>query len=199
MAVSHDLRGGRRSTGSTWPAPRAASGPRRSAARDRAAFAELWRRHVAEVRELLRRLLGQDVEDAVQEVALAAWRGLPAPYAAPDFAACLRDHSLAVARATKRVRRLEAAPLPGDFWRPAPRDALGEILAQVRALPGCYRRPLWLRLTRHLSGPQIAARVGMTQGSVRVNLHRGMKLLRRRLLARGEAATPPSNASRDPS
>lgn len=32
-----------------------------------------------------------------------------------------------------------------------------------------------------MTGPEIAARTGMTHGSVRVNLHRGMKLLRERL------------------
>jgi len=38
-----------------------------------------------------------------------------------------------------------------------------------------------------LTGPEIAARTGLTPGSVRVNLHRGMKLLRERLgLARNE-------------
>jgi RNA polymerase sigma-70 factor (ECF subfamily) len=32
-----------------------------------------------------------------------------------------------------------------------------------------------------LSGPEIAERTGLTPGSVRVNLHRGMKMLRDKL------------------
>ena len=41
-----------------------------------------------------------------------------------------------------------------------------------------------------LSGPEIAARTGLTPGSVRVNLHRGLRLLRQRLgLAGGEEDT----------
>jgi DNA-directed RNA polymerase specialized sigma24 family protein len=32
-----------------------------------------------------------------------------------------------------------------------------------------------------MTGPEIASRVGLTDASVRVNLHRGMKLLRERL------------------
>jgi RNA polymerase sigma-70 factor (ECF subfamily) len=32
-----------------------------------------------------------------------------------------------------------------------------------------------------MSGPEIAARTGLTPASVRVNLHRGMKLLRERM------------------
>ena len=38
-----------------------------------------------------------------------------------------------------------------------------------------------LRLVEGLSGPEIAERTGLTPGSVRVNLHRGMKLLREKL------------------
>jgi RNA polymerase sigma-70 factor (ECF subfamily) len=38
-----------------------------------------------------------------------------------------------------------------------------------------------LRLVEGMTGPEIAARTGLTGGSVRVNLHRGMKLLREKL------------------
>jgi RNA polymerase sigma-70 factor (ECF subfamily) len=38
-----------------------------------------------------------------------------------------------------------------------------------------------LRLVEGLSGPEIAQRTGLTPASVRVNLHRGMKLLREKL------------------
>jgi len=34
-----------------------------------------------------------------------------------------------------------------------------------------------------MTGPEIAARTGMTHGSVRVNLHRGMEQLRAKLIA----------------
>jgi RNA polymerase sigma-70 factor (ECF subfamily) len=40
---------------------------------------------------------------------------------------------------------------------------------------------LVLRLVEGMTGPEIALRTGMTAGSVRVNLHRGMKMLRARL------------------
>ena len=35
-----------------------------------------------------------------------------------------------------------------------------------------------LRFVEGMTGPEIAARTGLTPGSVRVNLHRGMQLLR---------------------
>jgi RNA polymerase sigma-70 factor (ECF subfamily) len=38
-----------------------------------------------------------------------------------------------------------------------------------------------LRLVEGLTGPEIAARIGLTPDSVRVNLHRGMKVLKERL------------------
>ena len=38
-----------------------------------------------------------------------------------------------------------------------------------------------LRLLEGMSGPEISARTGLTEGSVRVNLHRGMAMLREAL------------------
>ena len=55
------------------------------------------------------------------------------------------------------------------------------ILAVVRALPEAYREPLILRLVEGMTGPEIAERTGLTHGSVRVNLFRGMRLLREKL------------------
>jgi RNA polymerase sigma-70 factor (ECF subfamily) len=56
-----------------------------------------------------------------------------------------------------------------------------EILAIIRTLPDAYRETLVLRLVEGMTGPEIAARTGLTAASVRVNLHRGMKLLRTKL------------------
>jgi RNA polymerase sigma-70 factor (ECF subfamily) len=68
------------------------------------------------------------------------------------------------------------------------RNASGEaegpaaaILDVVKSLPGAYKETLILRLVEGMSGPEIAARTGMTHGSVRVNLHRGMQQLRAKL------------------
>jgi RNA polymerase sigma-70 factor (ECF subfamily) len=48
-------------------------------------------------------------------------------------------------------------------------------------LPEAYRETLTLRLIEGCSGPEIAELTGLTPDSVRVNLHRGFKLLRERL------------------
>ena len=59
--------------------------------------------------------------------------------------------------------------------------AAADALAAIRELPATYAETLMMRLVEGMTGPEIAAATGMTPGSVRVNLHRGMKLLRRRL------------------
>ncbi len=52
------------------------------------------------------------------------------------------------------------------------------MLALIRTLPNAYRETLVLRLVEGLTGPEISERTGMTPGSVRVNLSRGMAQLR---------------------
>jgi RNA polymerase sigma-70 factor, ECF subfamily len=55
------------------------------------------------------------------------------------------------------------------------------VLAAIRALPEAYQETLLMRLCEGMSGPEIAELTGLEPGSVRINLHRGMKLLRERL------------------
>jgi len=83
--------------------------------------------------------------------------------AKPD--SCLEDHVAAV----------EGRENPRS--RVAVEDGMA-LLAAVGELPEAYREPLILRFVKGMSGPEIAARTGLTHGSVRVNLHRGMQLLR---------------------
>jgi RNA polymerase sigma-70 factor (ECF subfamily) len=54
-------------------------------------------------------------------------------------------------------------------------------VSAIQDLPDAYRETLTLRLVAGLSGPEIAAVTGLTPDSVRVNLHRGFRLLRERL------------------
>ena len=56
------------------------------------------------------------------------------------------------------------------------------ILDRIRSLPAAYRETLILRLVEGLTGPEIARQTGLTPESVRVNLCRGMKMLRRLLV-----------------
>ena len=55
------------------------------------------------------------------------------------------------------------------------------VLAELQRLPKAYRETLALRLVEGMTGPEIAERTGLSPDSVRVNLCRGMKLLREAL------------------
>jgi len=165
--------------------PVRAVAPLASAARggDAGAFAELYRTHARMVHGLLvARVPRPEVDDLVQEVFLAAWRrigSLRDSAAFPGWLAAIAKH-LAIdhlrQRATDTVELPEDVPDPSGDGDPA-----RVVLDAIRALPEAYRDTLILRLVEGMTGPEIAARTGLTEGSVRVNLHRGMKLLRVRL------------------
>lgn len=98
---------------------------------------------------------------------------------------------VSIARRAALDAKRRPAPLTGLDAEPASDPAEVEdrtdaerSLRAIRALPEAYRETLVLRLVEGLTGPEIAERTGLTPGSVRVNLHRGMAQLRERL-ARG--------------
>jgi RNA polymerase sigma-70 factor (ECF subfamily) len=149
---------------------------------DAEAFAELYRMFAPMVHGIiLARVRRDEVDDIVQEVFLSAYKNLHT----------LREKS-AVGGWLAMIARNRAA----EFYRAArPTEELSEnlrekenrnaeareILTAIRALPDAYRETLVLRLVEGMTGPEIAERTGLTHESVRVNLHRGMKLLREKL------------------
>jgi len=165
---------------------------------DRAAFGRLYERYARVVHGiLLSRVPPREVDDLVQEVFLSALRQIHALRDVARFGAWLA--SITRNRANDYFRKsipddkiLE--PIAEDQFEgqlegssgSQPRDEeAAVILEMIRALPEAYREPLILRLVEGMTGPEIAARTGLTHGSVRVNLCRGMQLLRERL---GESA-----------
>ena len=149
---------------------------------DRAAFGLLYDRYGSMVHGiLLARVRRCDVADLVHDVFLSALRQLGTLRNDGAFGGWLS--AIARNRATDHLRNSEdetSIPenLPGED--PAQSEARW-ILQAVRSLPEAYRETLVLRLVEGMSGPEIAARTGLTPGSVRVNLHRGMKQLREKL------------------
>lgn len=135
---------------------------------------------------LLARLPPEDASDLVQEVFLTAWQRLPSIEAPSSFAPWLL--TIARNRATDLYRsRRPTSELPQELPAPdVPRSEAREALEAIRALPESYRETLLMRLVEGMTGPEIAERTGMTHGSVRVNLTRGMKLLKERLGANHE-------------
>jgi RNA polymerase sigma-70 factor, ECF subfamily len=158
---------------------------RAARAGDREAFGELYRRYARMVHGvLLARAPRTEVTDLVQEVFLAALRRLESLRAPEAFGPWLA--SIARNRAMDHYRRSVptvelSEELPG---RAHPEGDAGTVLAAIRSLPEAYREPLVLRLVEGMTGPEIAQRTGLTPGSVRVNLHRGLQQLRARLQGR---------------
>jgi RNA polymerase sigma-70 factor (ECF subfamily) len=134
---------------------------------------------------LLARVPRTDVDDLVHEVFLQAMRRLASLREPTAFAGWLA--AIARNRARDHYRGLrDEVELPADVaGAPHPEGEALAVLAAIRRLPGAYRETLVLRLVEGLTGPEIAERTGLTPGSVRVNLHRGMDLLRQALGTRG--------------
>jgi RNA polymerase sigma-70 factor, ECF subfamily len=149
---------------------------------DRAAFAELYRRHARAVHGiLLSRVAAIDVEDLVQDVFMQAMERLSSLHDPTAFGAWLA--AIARNRAAAHWRRRPVHVELPDHLAIQPRDRTEALaaLTAIRNLPEAYRETLTLRLVEGMTGPEIAACTGLTEGSVRVNLHRGMKALRERL------------------
>lgn len=130
---------------------------------------------------LLARMPRSEVEDTVQEIFLHALRKLhtlrDANAFGPWIAMIARNRAMDFHR-----RSHETVEVTDDLKSSESSVARAEeILAIIRTLPDAYRETLVLRLVEGMTGPEIATRTGMTAASVRVNLHRGMKLLRAKL------------------
>ena len=157
---------------------------RRARDGDDRAFSDLYERYARMIHGLLlARVPRLDVDDLVQDVFLTAWRGLGSLRDPAAFGGWLSR--IARNSATDFHRRdVDAVELPDDLQA---RDGTAAgvearaVLATIRELPDAYRETLILRLVEGMTGPEIADRTGLTPASVRVNLHRGMKLLRERL------------------
>ena len=149
---------------------------------DRAAFGQLFLRYAPLVHGvLLARMPRADADDLMQDVFVTALERLETLSDVEKIGAWLatlaRNRAIDVWRSKPRLALLPEAT---SSTQP-PRVEVGEVLAIIRSLPEAYRESLVLRLVEGMSGPEIAQQVGLTPESVRVNLFRGMKLLRERL------------------
>jgi RNA polymerase sigma-70 factor, ECF subfamily len=134
---------------------------------------------------LLARVPYGEVDDLVQDVFLVAFRKLDtlrdAERFGPWLAMITRNRAMDFHR-----RSREMTELPDSLAHVStPHAEANEALTFIRELPEAYREPLILRFVEGMTGPEIAARTGLAPASVRVNIHRGMKLLRARLQERG--------------
>src|SRR5215831_10884788 len=158
--------------------------------RDR--FARLYEMYAPMVHGiLLARVPRNEIDDLVQDIFLHALRKLHTLRNAAAFGAWLamitRNRAMDFyrgSRETVEVTEQIAVTKPANL-------TAKEILDFIRTLPEAYRETLVLRFVEGMTGPEIALRTGLTPASVRVNLHRGVKLLREKM---GVLSVPPASA-----
>ncbi len=149
---------------------------------NQAAFDELYRRFSPMIHGIiLSRVPKDDVADIVQEVFITAYknlRNLREPKAVGGWLATIaRNNANEFYRKNKPTEELSE-----DLSHANNRQhEAKEVLDIIRTLPDAYKETLILRLVEGLTGNEIAEQTGLTPDSVRVNLHRGMKLLRDKL------------------
>jgi RNA polymerase sigma-70 factor (ECF subfamily) len=148
--------------------------------RDR--FARLYEMYAPMVHGvLLARVPRDEVDDLVQDIFLHALKKLhtlrDAAAFGPWIAMIARNRAMDFYRSSRETvevtEQMAVAKTPNRTAR--------EVLDLIRQLPDAYRETLVLRFVEGMTGPEIASRTGLTPASVRVNLHRGTKLLREKM------------------
>jgi RNA polymerase sigma-70 factor, ECF subfamily len=155
---------------------------------DRSAFGALYQRYSRMVHGiLLARVPRLVAEDLLQDVFLQALPRIRSLRDAAKFGGWIA--AIARNRANDYHRRAR----PAEEWNETIREGDGGqvgdgevadglfLLEAVRSLPEAYRETLVLRFVEGMTGPEIAEKTGLKHGSVRVNLCRGMQMLREKL------------------
>ena len=173
----------------------AAMGRRRPSAFDAAragerdALAELWRTHHAHLLRYLRTRRMASPEDVASQVWIDVARSIERfEGGADDFRRWL--FTIAHRRSVDEVRRaVRAADLPTQSAEHAlaadvehdRNDALDRAVELVSSLPDAQAEAVMLRVVNDLSIADVAAVMGISEGNVRVLVHRGVTRLRRKL------------------
>jgi RNA polymerase sigma-70 factor (ECF subfamily) len=154
---------------------------------DEEAFGELYRMFAPMINGVvLARVAREDVQDIVQDVFLAAYRNLNSLRDDNFFGAWLvkiaRNRAAEWYRTRKPAEGLDESLTAAENRR----GEAAEVLRAIRSLSEAYSETLVMRLVEGMSAKEIAERTGLKPESVRVNLHRGMELLRTKLGIEGE-------------
>jgi RNA polymerase sigma-70 factor (ECF subfamily) len=168
--------------------PKAANDPaplvRKAQRGDRPAFGRLYQRYAGMVYSIaLSSLPVDEIADAVQETFLRALRRLKSLRQAEAFGAWISSITRNVVRDVARRRSLERQDDNEPLHEATQQHEVEAkaVLHVIDSLPKAYRSTITMRVVEGMTGPEIADRTGLSAGSVRVNLHRGMRLLRERL------------------
>jgi RNA polymerase sigma-70 factor, ECF subfamily len=172
---------------------------RRARSGDRAAFEELVRRtsRLVFARLYLETGDAHRAEDLLQETLLTAFRSMRELGEAGAFRPWLlriaQNTAIDAARRDGRKKRAGRSPanaavlpnIPGSTPSPdaelAEKEVREQVLALLRSLPEEYRLPLTLRYIGGADYDTICTQLGLSNGSLRGLLQRGLKLLRQEL------------------
>ena len=179
---------------------------RKSMTGNRASFEELVRRTARLVFSRVFLEVGDvhRAEDLVQETFLVAWRSIRQVSEPSGFRSWLFTiaHSVVVDAARRESRKKRSAPRARDnadvIGSIAAADATPAVAAEkneerenvlsvLRSLPEEYRMPLMLRYIGGADYHSIGQQLGLTNGSLRGMLSRGLSMLRSRLTKNGGA------------
>jgi RNA polymerase sigma-70 factor, ECF subfamily len=154
-----------------------------SRAGDESAFGVLYMRYRRMVHAIaMARVGSSDADDVVQEVFMLAMRKLDSLRDTSAFGGWIgtiaRNRAVGWRRSDPQGEELVDQPVASQQET---NEEARRVLAVIRTLPEAYRETLMMRLVEGMTGPEIAVQTGLTPDSVRVNLHRGMRLLREAL------------------
>ncbi len=159
-----------------------------AASGDAHAFERLYRRHVNRIHTLVRRMLGEDVDDVTQEVLIRAWQKLGSFRGESAFGTWL--HRLAVnlilnhrtSRSRFRQRFLEepesGLETPAKSATPATQMDFETAIAR---LPEGARQIFVLHDVEGYRHEEIAGMLGITAGTSKSQLHYARMALRKHL------------------
>jgi RNA polymerase sigma factor (sigma-70 family) len=161
--------------------------------RDETAFAELVRRHGPMVFAVCRRVAGNphDADDAFQATFIVLARKARALTGEPALGAWLHGvaHRAALkARAVaakRRTKEAAAARPEGVVAMDEPTDVLAVIEQELGRLPEKYRKPLVLCGLCGQSRKEVAAQLGVPEGTLASRLAKAREMLTERLRRRG--------------
>lgn len=161
---------------------------RKAASGNREAFGELVRRNQ---RQALAAAIGlvrnrSDAEEAVQEALVRALERLDTLREPSRFSAWFAGILYRVCLELRRTRRRRAPGQP-EVAAVLRSEAAARVVQEAFELDDEFRDVLILVYLKGLTLAEAAEALGITEGNVKVRVHRGRRLLRERLSAKGEA------------
>ncbi|MEO5798530.1 MAG: RNA polymerase sigma factor [Gemmatimonadales bacterium] len=162
---------------------------RRAASGDEGAFARLYRRHVARIHTLVRRMAGPDAaDDLTQDVFIRAWDKLPTFRAESAFSTWLHRLAVNVVLSRRRSQKSERTwfidddtPLGFAASKSSHPGTAMDLESAIGRLPEGARQVFVLHDVEGWTHEEIAVEFGLVPGTSKSQLSRARAALRRML------------------